>query len=47
MLVDTLSDELGLYRTLAGKAVYFTLAFQPVSPGSGEMAARGGTDVGM
>ena len=29
MLVDTLSDEWGSYRTPAGKAVYFTLAPQP------------------
>jgi anti-sigma regulatory factor (Ser/Thr protein kinase) len=29
MLVDTLSAEWGFYRIPAGKAVYFTLAFQP------------------
>ena len=29
MLVSTLSAEWGFYRTPAGKAVYFTLAFQP------------------
>ena len=29
LLVETLSDEWGFYRTLAGKAVYFTLAFEP------------------
>jgi anti-sigma regulatory factor (Ser/Thr protein kinase) len=29
MLVATLSDEWGSYRTAAGKAVYFTLACQP------------------
>jgi anti-sigma regulatory factor (Ser/Thr protein kinase) len=29
MLVATLSAEWGVYRTPAGKAVYFTLAFQP------------------
>jgi anti-sigma regulatory factor (Ser/Thr protein kinase) len=28
MLVSSLSTEWGFYRTLAGKAVYFTLAFQ-------------------
>ena len=28
MLVATLSDEWGFYRTPAGKAVYFTLGFQ-------------------
>jgi anti-sigma regulatory factor (Ser/Thr protein kinase) len=36
MLVTTLSDEWGFYRTPAGKAVYFTLAFQPdVATGNG------------
>ncbi len=36
MLVATLSDEWGYYRTPAGKAVYFTLAFQPgVAEGNG------------
>ncbi|HXP20521.1 MAG TPA: ATP-binding protein [Streptosporangiaceae bacterium] len=29
MLVSSLSTEWGYYRTRAGKAVYFTLAFQP------------------
>jgi anti-sigma regulatory factor (Ser/Thr protein kinase) len=29
MLVTALSDEWGFYRTPAGKAVYFTLEFQP------------------
>ena len=29
MLVATLSDDWGVYRTPAGKAVYFTLAFPP------------------
>jgi anti-sigma regulatory factor (Ser/Thr protein kinase) len=29
MLVATLSAEWGVYRTPAGKAVYFTLAFEP------------------
>jgi hypothetical protein len=28
LLVETLSDEWGFYRTPAGKAVYFMLAFQ-------------------
>jgi anti-sigma regulatory factor (Ser/Thr protein kinase) len=41
MLVDTLSDEWGSYRTPAGKAVYFTLAFQPGLAGSGERDPRG------
>ena len=35
MLVATLSDEWGFYRTPAGKAVYFALAFQPDCPGGG------------
>jgi anti-sigma regulatory factor (Ser/Thr protein kinase) len=36
MLVSALSDEWGFYSTPAGKAVYFTLAFQPgLSPGDG------------
>ena len=36
MLVATLSDEWGFYRTPAGKAVYFTLAFEPhVAEGDG------------
>lgn len=29
ILVATLSDEWGFYRTAAGQAVYFALAFQP------------------
>jgi anti-sigma regulatory factor (Ser/Thr protein kinase) len=36
MLVATLASDWGCYRTPAGKAVYFTLAFQPdVAEGSG------------
>ena len=36
MLVSTLSAEWGFYRTPAGKAVYFTLAFAPdVAEGNG------------
>ena len=36
MLVATLADEWGFYRTPAGKAVYFTLAFAPeVAEGAG------------
>ena len=36
MLVTTLSAEWGFYRTPAGKAVYFTLAFAPeVAEGDG------------
>jgi anti-sigma regulatory factor (Ser/Thr protein kinase) len=33
MLVATLSDDWGVYRTAAGKALYFTLAFQPALAG--------------
>src|SRR5256886_6557662 len=33
MLVATLSATWGVYRTPAGKAVYFTLAFEPGPPG--------------
>jgi anti-sigma regulatory factor (Ser/Thr protein kinase) len=29
LLVDTIADEWGCYRTSAGKAVYFTLTFAP------------------
>jgi anti-sigma regulatory factor (Ser/Thr protein kinase) len=32
MLVASLSATWGIYRTPAGKAVYFTLAFEPGSP---------------
>jgi hypothetical protein len=46
-LVDTLAAKWGCYRTPAGKAVYFTLAFQPVphgrrtrSPGSRGTVSR-------
>jgi anti-sigma regulatory factor (Ser/Thr protein kinase) len=35
MLVATLSAGWGVYRTPAGKAVYFTLAFQPDLAGNG------------
>ena len=41
MLVDTLSEKWGSYRTPAGKAVYFTLAFEPGLAGSGERGPRG------
>ena len=34
VLVAALSDEWGSFRTFAGKAVYFTLAFQPDAPAS-------------
>jgi anti-sigma regulatory factor (Ser/Thr protein kinase) len=46
MLVATLSAEWGVYRTLAGKAVYFTLAFQPAILPRTADAARRGSDVG-
>ena len=36
MLVATLSATWGMYRTPAGKAVYFTLAFEPGHTGGGE-----------
>jgi anti-sigma regulatory factor (Ser/Thr protein kinase) len=46
LLVETLSDEWGFYRTPAGKAVYFTLAFEPGNAGNadqpGEAPAAGG-----
>jgi anti-sigma regulatory factor (Ser/Thr protein kinase) len=38
MLVDSLSAEWGCYPTPTGKAVYFTLAFEP-EPGGGAGAA--------
>jgi len=37
LLVETLSDEWGFYRTAAGKAVYFTLVF-----GADQAPAAGG-----
>jgi anti-sigma regulatory factor (Ser/Thr protein kinase) len=41
MLVAALSDTWGLYRTPAGKAVYFTLAFQHDPVESGERGPQG------
>ena len=41
MLVATLSDQWGVYPTPAGKAVYFTLAFQPDPAGSGGRGRQG------
>ena len=41
MLVATLSAEWGVYRTPAGKAVYFTLAFQPELAEGGERGPQG------
>jgi anti-sigma regulatory factor (Ser/Thr protein kinase) len=41
-LVATLSDEWGFYRTPAGKAVYFMLAFQAgLAPGAGGRSMPG------
>ena len=41
MLVATLSATWGIYRTPAGKAVYFTLAFEPDPPGDGRAQTWG------
>ena len=41
MLVATLSATWGIYRTPAGKAVYFTLAFEPDPPGDANALRRG------
>jgi anti-sigma regulatory factor (Ser/Thr protein kinase) len=41
MLVARLSDEWGMYLTPAGKAVYFTLAFQPDMAESGGRSPQG------
>ncbi len=41
MLVTALSADWGVYRTPAGKAVYFTLAFQPGPAGNGEHGPQG------
>jgi anti-sigma regulatory factor (Ser/Thr protein kinase) len=41
MLVTTLSAEWGFYRTPAGKAVYFTLVFQPDAAEGGGRAPQG------
>jgi hypothetical protein len=43
VLVAALSTEWGSFRTPAGKAVYFTLAFQPDLPWDGDHAAPGVT----
>jgi anti-sigma regulatory factor (Ser/Thr protein kinase) len=42
MLVAVLSADWGVYRTPAGKAVYFTLAFQPPLASGAADAASGG-----
>jgi hypothetical protein len=41
VLVAALSADWGSFRTPAGKAMYFTLAFQPDPPASGDRAAAG------
>ncbi len=41
MLVATLSAEWGVYRTPAGKAVYFTLGFEPDLADGGERGPQG------
>jgi hypothetical protein len=41
MLVATLSSQWGFYPTLAGKAVYFTLAFEPDLPERGRRGPWG------
>ena len=41
MLVATLSAEWGVYRTPAGKAVYFTLGFEPDLADTGERGPQG------
>jgi anti-sigma regulatory factor (Ser/Thr protein kinase) len=41
MLVATLSANWGVYRTPAGKAVYFTLAFEPDLAQGGERGPQG------
>ena len=42
LLVETLSDEWGFYRTPAGKAVYFTLAFETDQAAQAAQAAETG-----
>jgi hypothetical protein len=42
-LVAALSTEWGSFRTPAGEAVYFTLAFEPDLPWGGDLAAAGDT----
>ena len=47
MLVTSLSAEWGFYRTPAGKAVYFTLAFQPDAAEGGGRGPQGGQAWGL
>ena len=42
MLVSSLSTEWGYYRTPAGKAVYFTLAFETDPDKSGDLSRQDG-----
>ena len=42
VLVATLSTDWGSFHTPAGKAAYFTLAFQPELPQRGDSPAAGG-----
>ena len=41
VLVAALSTDWGSFRTPAGKAMYFTLAFQPDPPSGGDRVAAG------
>jgi anti-sigma regulatory factor (Ser/Thr protein kinase) len=47
MLVSTLSAEWGFYRTPAGKAVYFTIAFQPDVAAGDERGPQGAQAWGL
>ena len=47
MLVAALSDQWGVYPTPAGKAVYFTLAFQPKLAESSVPSPRGARTWGL
>jgi len=42
MLAGALADGWGAYRTVVGKAVYFTLAFEPDPAGDGRRGPVGG-----
>jgi hypothetical protein len=43
MLVAALSSHWGYYHTLGGKAVYFTLAFEPELAGDGRWCPQEGS----
>jgi hypothetical protein len=47
VLIAALSTEWGSFRTPAGKAVYFTLAFQPALRGGGNRVAAMATREAM